>query len=394
VKARLGADLACPVVIVGGTNGKGSTCAFLESLLTSAGHRTGVYTSPHLLRYAERVRIGAQEVDESALCAAFAAVEAARGDVSLTYFEFGTLAAAWLFARENVDAAVLEVGLGGRLDAVNVFDADVAVVTSVDLDHQDWLGDTREDIGREKAGIFRPGRVAICADPAPPAALVAHARAIGADLRVIGQAFSVTRDADGWRFEGRHWRLGALPWPRLRGDFQLGNAGAALATLEALAKRLPVPPAAISEGLRNARVTGRFEVLPGRPAVILDVAHNPHAARALAANLATTRGEGRTFAVFAMLADKDIAGVAAAVRGQIDHWLVAGLDVPRGASAQTVLAALAKAAPGAPAECLPSVAAACRRACERAGEDDRIVAFGSFYTVAEALRWHSSAEGA
>jgi dihydrofolate synthase/folylpolyglutamate synthase len=293
-----------------------------------------------------------------------------------------------------VDAVVLEVGLGGRRDAVNAFDADVAVVTSVDLDHQDWLGDTREAIGREKAGIFRPGRVAVCADPAPPAALVAHARAIGAELYVIGQAFQVAPDAGGWRFEGRRWRLDALPWPRLQGVFQLGNAGAALAALEALAPRLPVPPAALAEGVRNARVTGRFEVLPGRPAVILDVAHNPHAARALAANLAATRGEGRTLAVFAMLADKDIAGVVAAVRGEIDQWFVAGLDVPRGASAQAVCAVLANAAPDAPAECLPSVAAACRRACERAGEDDRIVAFGSFYTVAGALRWHPSAEGA
>ena len=385
VKVALQLNPAFPVVLVGGTNGKGSACAYLEAMLNAAGYRVGLYTSPHLLRYNERVRINGRDADDAALCAAFAAVEAARGAVSLSYFEFGTLAAVWLFARAEVDVAILEVGLGGRLDAVNVFDPDCAIVTSVAIDHTDYLGDTREQIGFEKAGIFRAGRPAICGDVHPPQSLLQHAVSIAADLRAIGTAFEVVPQADGWHYRGqREYR--DLPNPAMAGGYQLDNAACAIAALETLNQRLPVPAAAIRQGLQAARVAGRFQVLAGPPEVVLDVAHNPHAAQALAANLQARPCTGRTLALWAMLADKDIAGVAQALQPEVDEWLLAGLDVPRGASAQTLHEALDGIAVSAPVTCCESVAAAWRLACERARENDRICAFGSFYTVAQVLQ--------
>ncbi len=385
VKSRLGLEPAFPLVTVGGTNGKGSTCAFLEAILASAGYRVGLYTSPHLLRYNERVRVAGREADDGALCRAFAAVEAARGETALTYFEFGTLAAMWHFMRQDVDVAVLEVGLGGRLDAVNVFDPDCAVVTGVAIDHTDYLGDDRESIGFEKAGIYRANRPAICADPEPPASLVRHAEAIGAKLWRIGREFSCQSGGGTWDYASLAARRKSLPRPALAGAFQLNNAAAALAALDALAKGLPVGEEAIAEGLRAARVAGRFQLLPGKPPCIVDVAHNPQSATALADNLGRERGAGRTLAVFAMLGDKDVAGVAAALKGEVDHWLVAGLDVPRGASAEALAEALTKTGTRAPVELCGSVAEAYRRACELAGEGDRIAAFGSFYTAAAVL---------
>ncbi|MGD9788570.1 MAG: bifunctional tetrahydrofolate synthase/dihydrofolate synthase [Sulfuricellaceae bacterium] len=385
VKSRLGLVPAFPLVTVGGTNGKGSTCAFLEAIFAAAGYRVGLYTSPHLLRYNERVRVAGREADDDALCRAFAAVEAARGKTALTYFEFGTLAAMWHFMQQGVDVAVLEVGLGGRLDAVNVFDPDCAVVTGVAIDHTDYLGDDRESIGFEKAGIYRAGRPAVCADPDPPASLVRHAEAIGAKLWRIGREFSYQGDGGAWDYASPAARRKGLPRPALAGSFQLNNGAAALAALDALAERLPVGEGAIAEGLRAARVAGRFQVLPGKPPCIVDVAHNPQSAAALADNLRKERGAGRTLAVFAMLGDKDIGGVAAALQGQVDHWLVAGLDVPRGAPAEALAEALAKTGGRAPVELCGSVAEAYRRACELAGEGDRIAAFGSFYTAAAVL---------
>lgn len=386
VKARLGLEPGFPLITVGGTNGKGSTCAFLEAMLSAAGYEVGLYTSPHLLRYNERVRVSRREADDAALCRAFAAVEEARGDVSLTYFEFGTLAAVWHFREQGVDAAVLEVGLGGRLDAVNAFDADCAVVTGVDIDHTDYLGDSREAIGFEKAGIYRSGRPAVCADPSPPASLLDHAAAVGADLRRVGQDFGFQRDGEGWHYAGGKWHLDGLPLPSLKGGFQLYNASAAIAALEALAERLPLEPDAFAAGLRQAQAAGRFQLLPGSPAFIVDVAHNPQSAAALAENLAALPCAGKTYAVFAMLGDKDIVGVVRALKDRIDHWLVAGIDAPRGAPAETVMAKLREAGVAAPVEGCGTVAAACRRACELAGESDRIAAFGSFYTAADALR--------
>ena len=393
VKAALGQTQHCPVIVVGGTNGKGSTCAFLDAIYTAAGYRVGCYTSPHLLAYNERVRVGAAPIDDAALCAAFARVEAARqsageqgAEVALTYFEFSTLAAWEVFAAARVEVAILEVGLGGRLDAVNVYDADCAVVTGIALDHTDWLGDTRDAIGFEKAGIFRAGKPALCADPEPPASLVAHAQAIGAHLSLIGRDYAAEPEAAGWRWRGP-WGLGdaVLPRPGLPGAWQLNNAATVRYVVELLAERLPVQAEAFAAGLSRARLSGRFQVLPGRPTVILDVAHNPQAAAGLVANLAAQTGFGRTLMVLGMLADKDIEGALAALAGAVDAWFLASLDVPRGASAERLAEALqAVDARGSVARCA-SPAEALERAAKEAGENDRIVVCGSFYTVAAAL---------
>jgi dihydrofolate synthase/folylpolyglutamate synthase len=385
VRDTLGLAPAFPVITVGGTNGKGSVCALLEAILQSAGYRVGRYTSPHLLRYNERVRVAGAEATDDALAQGFAAVERARGEVPLTYFEYGTLAAVWLFVEQRVEAGVLEVGLGGRLDAVNAFDPDCAVVTTVDIDHVDFLGGDREAIGREKAGIFRAGRPAVCADSAPPASLLKHAAEIGARLLRIGADFGATPQGRQWQYWGPGGRRGALPYPVLRGACQLANAAAAIAALESLRERLPVAVSDIRTGLLQADNPGRFQVLPGRPAVILDVAHNPQAARALAASLAAMGGGGRVLAVFAMLKDKDIAGVVAAVKPRVAHWFIAGLQGARGAQVGELRQALAAAAVTAVTAC-HSVADAYAQACDIATENDRIIVFGSFYTVAAVMQ--------
>lgn len=376
---------AFPVIIVGGTNGKGSTCAYLEAILAAAGYTTGLYTSPHLLRYNERVHVGGVEASDAELVTAFERVEAARGDTSLTYFEFGTLAAMVLFMAAGVDVAILEVGLGGRLDAVNLWDADAAIVTSVDLDHQDYLGDTREAIGFEKAGIFRAGRPAICADPAPPASLVGHARAIGAVLLRYDVDFSVQRTADDWGFCGRTQTHAGLPLPTMAGAYQLRNAAAALAALETLQARLPVDAGAIRAGLRVARVPGRFQTLAGAPEIIVDVAHNPEAARALASALAERPVPGRTLAVVGMLADKDAAGVFDALKHAFDAWWTCTPDSPRARSSDALAETLRARIPGAAVTVAADPASALVGARSAAREGDRIVAFGSFTTVAAVL---------
>ncbi len=385
VKEALGLAPAFPLIIVGGTNGKGSTCAFLEAVLRAAGYTTGLYTSPHLLRYNERVRIAGAEANDADLASAFEKIDAARGDTSLTYFEFGTLGAMLQFIDAGVDVAILEVGLGGRLDAVNVFEGDVAVVTSVDLDHMEYLGDTRELIGFEKAGIFRADRPAICADPAPPASLIQHALAIGSDLRCVDQDFSAQREGDRWTFRGReaHWL--ALPLPVMAGAFQLRNAAAALAALEAVRDRLPVSEGAIRKGLVSARVPGRFQRIAHAPDVILDVAHNPEAARALAATLHDEPAAGRTLAVVGMLADKDAAGVFAALSGEIDAWWTCTPESSRAREAAALATILRSEVSSAPISVQPDVNAALAEARGAAREGDRILVFGSFYTVAAVL---------
>jgi len=385
VRARMGLAFDCPVVTVGGTNGKGSTCAMLEAILRAAGYRTGLYTSPHLLRYNERVRIAGAEAADEALAEGFAAVEAARGEVPLTYFEFGTLAAAWLFAREKPDALVLEVGLGGRLDAVNVFDADCAVLTSIGIDHVDYLGGTREAIGREKAGIFRAGRPAVVADPQPPQSVLEAAAALGARLVLIGRDFRCRADGAQWVFESPDGRRMTLAHPALRGAMQLRNAGAALAALEALRERLPIGMQDVRRGLAEVTLGGRFQVLPGRPQVVLDVAHNPEAAGVLASNLGASGFSPETIAVLGMLRDKDIEGVLRAMAARITRWHLATLGGPRGADAETLERALRAAGAAEPASRHPSVAAALAAARAEAGEGDKIVVFGSFLTVAEAM---------
>jgi dihydrofolate synthase / folylpolyglutamate synthase len=385
VLARLATQAFCPIFTVGGTNGKGSTCAMLDSILRQAGYRVGMYQSPHLLRYNERVRVAGVEASDDVLVDAFARVEAARGDIPLTYFEFGTLAAWLVFAASRLDALVLEIGLGGRLDAVNAFDADCAILTSVDLDHQEYLGDTRERIGWEKAHIFRTARPAIVADPEPPASVFEVAREVGADLQVIGRDFGFEGDRQQWRFWGRRGKRGGLAHPALRGANQLLNASAALAALDAMRDRLPVSAGAIRQGFALVELPGRFQVLPGTPTVILDVAHNPHAAAVLAANLDRMPAANRTFAVLGMLRDKDIAGVCARLAGRIDEWFVAPLPGPRGASAGEVHAAIqSSGAGGVVFECA-SVSEALAAARSAAGGNDRICVFGSFLTVAAAL---------
>ena len=385
VRNSLQLAAACPVFAVGGTNGKGSACAMLEAILSHAGYRVGTYTSPHLLRYNERVRIGGREVSDDMLADAFSAVESARADVPLTYFEFGTLAAVWLFVQARVDVAVLEVGLGGRLDAVNAFDADCALVMSIALDHMQYLGDTREKIGFEKAGIYRTGRPAICADSDPPRSLIEHATRIGAQLLLIDRDFGFEAEPRQWRYWGPHGARHALPHPALRGDYQLANAAACLAGLDVLRDRLPVTADDVRKGLLTAENPGRFQALPGRPAVILDVAHNAAAARALARNLARMPRAERTYAVFGMLADKDIASVAAEVKDEVDEWLIGGIDATRGADTALVAAELARAGIVDTVSRYENITAAYAQACDRAAENDRIVVFGSFYTVAAVM---------
>jgi dihydrofolate synthase/folylpolyglutamate synthase len=372
--------LGCPVITVGGTNGKGSTCAMLEAILRAGGYRTGLYTSPHLLRYNERVRIAGVEATDEALVASFEAVEAARGGVPLTYFEYGTLGALWLFARERLDALVLEVGLGGRLDAVNAVDPDCAVLTSVGIDHVDFLGDTREAIGREKAGIFRAGRPAVVADPDPPASVLAT----DARLLRIGRDFGYVNRGTQWTWWGPSGRRSGLAHPALRGTIQLRNASAALAALDCLRERIPVAAQDVRRGLAEVTVPGRFQVLPGRPQVILDVAHNPEAAAVLAENLGAGGFAPETIAVLGMLKDKDVAGVVRAVAPRFTRWHLATLPGPRGASAAELAAALAAENVRAPRSEHPSVAAALAAAKSEAAENDKIVVFGSFLTVASA----------
>ena len=398
VKAALGQTQHCPVIIVGGTNGKGSTCAYLENIILTAGYKVGCYTSPHLMSYNERVKVNGQSVSDEALCAAFARVEMARqqaGNVTLTYFEFGTLAAWEVFAAAAVEAVILEVGLGGRLDAVNAYEPDISIVTSIALDHTDWLGQDRESIGFEKAGIFRAGKPAFCADPHPPQRLLDHAAAIGADLRLIGRDFGFERaQGEGnenrlqWRWwcrSGDHLVKRSLAYPGLRGPIQLYNAAVTLAALDALIEKLPVTMQAIRPGLIETELAGRFQVVPGKPAIVLDVGHNPQAIKVLADNLSTMGFFDRTYAVLGMLNDKDILGALLPLKGKIDYWHVATLTGLRGTSAEKLATIITEAQLGGEIVCHASPVLAMHAAKGLAAESDRILVFGSFYTVAGAL---------
>jgi len=392
VALRLGVlPLSCPVVLVAGTNGKGSTVAHLATFGLAAGLNTATFTSPHLVRYNERIAFDGQPVEDAELVAAFERVEAARGEVPLTFFEYNTLAAFDVFKRRSPQLAIVEVGLGGRLDSTNLVDADVAVITSIGLDHTEWLGPTREHIGAEKAGILRAGRPAVLGTVDMPDSVRGAIAALQVDARWPDRDFHARRGAgDRWAFAGRAWRFPDLPPSALGGAIQYDNAAAALATLEALADVHPalrevLGAAQLAQGLRDVRLAGRFQVVPGAPEWILDVAHNVPAVEVLAANLRARPCTGRTIAVAGILADKDIAGIGRVLAPCVDAWVLCGLEGPRGGDA----AALRERLPPecAPASLASDVAAGCARARERARAADRIVVFGSFHTVGPALQW-------
>jgi len=384
---KLGLVFDCPVITVAGTNGKGSTCAMLESILLHANYRTAVFTSPHLVHFEERLRLSGEAVKAEALAVHFEAVEQARGDMALTYFEFTTLALLLCTMASKPDVAILEVGLGGRLDAVNVVDADCAIITSIDLDHMEFLGPDRESIGFEKAGIMRAGRPAIVSDPMPPQSVIAHAEAIGADLWRVGRDFNVSGDKQQWGWSGRGRRYSGLAYPALRGANQLVNAAGVLAALEALRPRLPVTAQAVRIGLASVELPGRFQIVPGEPALVLDVAHNPHAVAALAENLDAMGFYPTTHGVFGVMGDKDLAPMFTRIGPMIDRWYFTDLPTPRAAKAadlqarwqaQNTRADASASAHAGPMEALQA-------AIERADPADRIVVFGSFFTVGGVL---------
>lgn len=374
------------VLTVGGTNGKGSVVAYLDAMLRAAGYDVGAFTSPHLIDYRERVRVGGEKVTDSELVEAFARIDAARGDVSLTYFEWNALAALVIFGQSRLDAALLEVGLGGRLDAVNAVDADVAAIVSVGLDHRDWLGPTLEDIGREKAGIFRSGRPAIFGGRQVPLSVIEAATAVRARLRRMGVDFDFVERPDGWDYVGLGSRRGELPLPGLGGAAQLANAATALAMLESAEPGLLVPDDAVRAGIAGVRLAGRFQIVEGRPGWVLDVAHNVDAARVLAQSLATRPHGGRTLAVCGILGDKDVEAIGEALAQSVDEWFAVALEGPRAIGAAE-LAGRLYAVTGRPVHTHRDVAAGCAAARAAAGAADRILVFGSFQTVGPALQW-------
>jgi dihydrofolate synthase/folylpolyglutamate synthase len=388
VADRLPIRFDAPVISVAGTNGKGSTCAMLEAIALQAGYRTGVYTSPHLVHFQERCRIGGEVARAEALVPHFEWVEAARQGVSLTYFEFTTLAILSLMAASKLDLAILEVGLGGRLDAVNIVDADCAVITSIALDHMEYLGPDRESIGREKAGILRGGKPAIVSDPVPPRSVLDHAQQIGADLWLLGRDFNFSGDPQQWAWAGRGRRYAGLGYPALRGANQLLNAAGVLAALESLRERIPMTAQAVRNGLAMVELPGRFQIVPGQPALVLDVAHNPHSVAALAANLDAMGFYPATHGVFGAMADKDLAGMFKTMGPLVDRWYFSELPTPRAAPAEKLLAqwhaheTRKDVAASTHADPMAALAAA----VAAAGPADRIVVFGSFYTVGGVLK--------
>ena len=388
VKDRLGIRFDAPVIVVAGTNGKGSTCAMLESIALAAGYRVGLYSKPHLVHFEERCRIGGTMVDGSALLPHFEAVETARGDVSLSYFEFTLLVIARLLAATALYLVILEVGLGGRLDAVNVFDGDCAVITSIDVDHVEFLGSDRESIGREKAGILRAGKPAVVSDPAPPDSVIDEARRLGVDLRRAGVDFGTTGDRQQWSWTGRSSRYSGLGYPSLRGANQLLNAAGALAVFEALRERVPVSAQAVRTGLATVELPGRFQVVAGQPTLVLDVAHNPHAVAALAQNLDNMGFFPRTHAVFGVMADKDIEAILVRMTPLVDAWHFTDLPAARAATADDLAARFATLPSGVNPVTVAKHAgpvSALDAAMAAADPADRILVFGSFYTVGGVL---------
>ncbi len=392
VADRMRIRFGCPVITVAGTNGKGSTCAMLEAILLQAGYRTGVYTSPHLVHFEERLRLSGEAVDATKLVASFAEVERARtqndAEISLTYFEFSTLAILDVMVKANLDVVILEVGLGGRLDAVNIIDPDCAVITSVDLDHMEFLGSDRESIGYEKAGIMRTGRPVVVSDPMPPQSVLDRALEVGADLWRFGVDFNVSGDKQQWGWAGRGRRYSGLAYPALRGANQLVNAAGVLATLAALRQRLPITAQAVRNGLAFVELPGRFQIIPGEPTLVLDVAHNPHSIAALTANLDAMGYFPATHAVFGAMADKDLAAMLVKINPLIDKWYFTDLPTPRAESAQGLLGKwqAQNTRKDASASAYPNPEQALQAAIEAADPTDRIAVFGSFYTVGGILK--------
>ena len=417
VFSQLNIDLTVPIITVAGTNGKGSTCAMLERIYTEAGYRVACYTSPHFIHFNERIRVNLKTIDNTLIALAFKTVELARQDTQLTYFEFSTLAAFWIFSQQPIDVAVLEIGLGGRLDAVNILEPSCAIVTSIDLDHMDYLGATREKIGFEKAGIYRANKPAICGDANPPFTLHEYAIDIHADYLPINQAFQFQLYEESWDYSFDQIEYKKLPKPSLKGGFQIENAACVLTAISKMQTDLPVTENAIRAGLLNVFLLGRFQQIKQQPIVIVDVAHNPQAALSLAHNLRSTDFNGKTIAVLAMLADKDICGVIQAVGAQIDVWHIASISTARGANSNILEYAIQKNFPSKPIFSHLSIVAAYKAACLQASENNihideaennasvflgekaackftdenvRIVVFGSFYTVAAILQLESS----
>ncbi|MEG1734802.1 MAG: bifunctional tetrahydrofolate synthase/dihydrofolate synthase [Comamonas sp.] len=396
VAQRMGLHFECPVITVAGTNGKGSTCAMLEAVALQSGYRPGVFTSPHLVHFEERCRVGGEIVSAPQLMAHFEQVEQARvqdgKEVALTYFEFTTLAILHLMSQSKLDVAILEVGLGGRLDATNIVDADCAVITSIDLDHMELLGPDRESIGREKAGIMRAGRPVVVSDPVPPQSVIDHAAEIGADLWRFGKDFNYDGDKQQWGWAGRGRRYAGLAYPALRGANQLVNAAGVLAAFEAIRSLLPVTAQAVRTGLSMVELPGRFQIVPGQPTLVLDVAHNPHSVAALTANLDAMGYFPRTHAVFGAMADKDWVPMLTKVAPLIDHWYFTDLPTARADSAQGLKAKLEELQATAglrkdvSLQTFASPQQALDAAVEASDAADRIVVFGSFFTVGGVLQ--------
>ena len=394
LRDTLGLKFEPPVIMVAGTNGKGSTCAMLESIALQAGYRVGLYIKPHLLHFEERCRVGGASVDAASLLPHFEAVEAARGAMTLSYFEFTTLAIMRRLAAEPLDLVILEVGLGGRLDAVNCIAADCAVITSIDLDHMEYLGPDRESIGHEKAHIMRSGRPVVVSDPMPPASIAAYAAKIGADLRQLGRDFNYSGDRQQWQWSGRSRRFSGLAYPSLRGVNQLLNAAGALAAFEAIYDRLPISAQAVRTGLALVELPGRFQVVPGQPSLVLDVAHNPHAVAALAQNLDQMGFFPRTRAVFGAMADKDLAAIFQKMAPLVDSWHFCNLPIARAATAAVLSAKFTELRANGSVKPPPDVVwaqhadplTALAAAAAAADPADRILVFGSFYTVGGVLK--------
>lgn len=388
VAQRMNLHLSMPVITVAGTNGKGSTCALLEAIYLQAGYKTGVYTSPHLVHFEERCRLGGESPPAEVFASAFELVEVARQDTRLTYFEFSTLAILKMLSDAGLDVVILEVGLGGRLDAVNIIDPDCAIITSIDLDHTALLGTDRDSIGLEKAGIMRAGRSVVISDPIPPESVVKQAQALGADAWLFGKDFNFSGDQLQWSWAGRGRRYSGLAYPALRGANQLLNASGVLAALEVMRPQLPVTAQAIRNGLAMVELTGRFQIVPGEPVLVLDVAHNPHSVAALAANLDAMGFYPTTHAVFGAMADKDLDSMLKKLLPMVDAWYFTDLPLPRASTAQQLAADWA--ALNTRKDVRSSVHETPQKALDAAilaaDPTDRILVFGSFYTVGGVLQ--------